>query len=338
MRLVAAPDKFRGTLSAREAAAAVAAGAAEAGWSAIQMPLADGGEGTLDALGGPNRSSRVTGPAGDPVEAGWRLAGETAVIEMALASGLSLAGGADRNDPMLATSVGTGELIVAALEAGAREVVVGVGGSATTDGGAGAVALLERFAPLDGSRGAVVTVTCDVRTRFRRAATDFGPQKGATPRQVAELELRLERLAEGYRTRYGRDVAELPGAGAAGGLAGGLAALGARLVPGAEFVAAHVGLADRLAGADLVVTGEGQLDATSFDGKVVGTVAEMARDRDIPVLVVVGRSTLPARGLPSTGAKIAVVSLSALFGTRASFSRTAHCLTTAITRRLPPAM
>jgi glycerate kinase len=139
VRVLAAPDKFRGTVTAREAAAAMCLGATAAGWSCHALPLADGGEGTLDALGGPTRTSVVTGPLGAPVEAGWRLDGERAVLEMSRASGLALAGGEAGDDPVGATTRGTGELVAAAAAAGAREIVVGVGGSATTDGGAGAL-------------------------------------------------------------------------------------------------------------------------------------------------------------------------------------------------------
>ena len=199
--------------------------------------------------------------------------GRLAVIEMARASGLLLAGGAEGNDPMLATTAGTGELIDRALEQGARRVVVGLGGSATTDGGLGAIEALRspsRF------RSAEVEVAVDVRTAFVDAAAVFAPQKGATPAQVALLTARLERLAGRYRDEYGVDVTALEGAGAAGGLAGGLAALGATIVPGCELVADQLELEARLAEADVVVTGEGHLDDQSLDGKVVGTVAGWA--------------------------------------------------------------
>src|SRR5260221_868652 len=156
MHMLACPDKFRGTLSAREAAAAIAAGARRAGWEAVEMPLADGGEGTLDVLGGANRTTVVTGPLGDPVEASWRLEDGVALIEAAQACGLTLAGGAEGNDPLAATSRGVGELIAAAIAEGAERIVVAVGGVASTDGGADAVAAL-------GGRLAVPTeVACDV--------------------------------------------------------------------------------------------------------------------------------------------------------------------------------
>jgi glycerate kinase len=160
------------------------------------VPLADGGEGTLDALGGPNRTTLVAGPHGEPLEAAWRLSRGTAVIEMARASGLLLAGGAEGNDPMEASTFGTGELIAAALEAGAKRIIVGVGGSATTDGGLGA---LKALYPPQRLKGVQLVVACDVRTRFVDAAAHFAPQKGASPAQVKLLQRRLERLVQAYR-------------------------------------------------------------------------------------------------------------------------------------------
>ena len=200
----------------------------------VCLPVADGGEGTLEALGGPNRTSLVIGPLRHRTEAGWRLEGDVAIVEMACASGLLLAGGAEGNDPLAATTAGTGELIAEAVASGARRVIVGVGGSATTDGGLGA---LDAMSPLARLAGVSVVVACDVRTRFCDAARIFGPQKGASPPQIELLTRRLERLVDLYRERYGIDVGEMPGAGAAGGLAGGLAAgLRAELAPGFDVV------------------------------------------------------------------------------------------------------
>ncbi len=283
--MLVAPDKFRGTATAAGAAAAMAAAVRAAGHVAVECPLADGGEGTLAALGGPNRTALVTGPLGDAVQAPWRLQGSLAVIEMALASGLALVGGAAGNDPVAASTSGTGELIALAAEAGARRVVVGVGGSATTDGGFGA---LRAMYPLQRFRGVEIVVACDVRTRFVDAAAVFAPQKGATPAQVELLRRRLERLAQVYLDEYGVEVRDLPRAGAAGGLAGALATVGARLVDGFELVADHLRLDEQIEAADLVITGEGFLDAQSFEGKVVGGVAELARAMSVPVLVVAG--------------------------------------------------
>ncbi len=286
VRVVAAPDKLRGTASAAEAAAAIGRAAARAGWECDEVPMADGGEGLLDVLGGPNRTALVTGPLGDPVEAGWRLSRGTAVIESARASGLELVGGAEGNDAVAASTYGTGELVAAAVELGARRVIIGVGGSATTDGGLGALRALH---PVQRLRGVELVVAADVRTRFVDAAEQFAPQKGASPAEVELLRRRLVRLAQVYEEDHGVDVSELEGAGAAGGLAGGLAAVGARIVSGFDLVADELDLDERIEGADLVVTAEGFVDAQSFEGKVVGGVLGLAESLDVPVLVVAGR-------------------------------------------------
>jgi glycerate kinase len=317
VRVVAAPDKFRGTATASEVAAAIARAAEAAGWECTQLPLADGGEGTLEALGGPNRRTVVTGPLGDAVEAEWRLAGRTAVIEMARASGLDLVGGAEGNDPIAASTYGTGELIMAALDAGARRILVGVGGSATTDGGLGA---LRAMYPLPRLRGIELLVACDVRTGFVEAAEVFAPQKGASPAQVELLRRRLERLAQVYREDHGVDVTTIHGAGAAGGLAGGLAAAGASLVEGFDLVADELDLDAALEGADLVVTGEGFLDEQSFDGKVVGGVLERATDACVPVLAVAGEV------FDDAGERLHAVSLVERFGEERSRHDTVACV------------
>jgi glycerate kinase len=290
-----APDKFRGTLSASDAADAMARGVRAAGFDDVRvLPLADGGEGTLDALlaavGGSRRTARVTGPLGERVDAAWGLLSDgTAVVEAAQASGLALVNG--RNDPLRATTRGTGECIAAALRSGARRVVVGVGGSATTDGGLGAVEMLGWSLT-----GADVVVACDVTTHFVDAARVYGPQKGASDAEVQLLTRRLARLAEQYVSRTGVDVHEVDGSGAAGGLAGGLAAIGARLEPGFDVVAGAAGLDAALDGTDLVLTGEGKVDATSFAGKVVGGVLEWAGDLGIPHRgVIAGQITAEAR-------------------------------------------
>jgi glycerate kinase len=302
MRLLAAPDKFRGTLTAREAAVAIAAGAERAGWSAVQLPLADGGDGTLDVLGGGNRRTAVTGPLGEPVEAEWRLEDNgMALIEAALVCGLTLAGGREGNDPLRATSRGVGELVAAAVAQGAERIVVAVGGVASTDGGVGAVEALSARLPVP------LEVACDVDARFLEAADVFAPQKGATPEQVRLLRERLARL----------DVPDLPGAGAAGGLAGGLAAIGASLVPGFELVAGRLGFAERLEKSDLVVTGEGLVDATSFTGKVVGRVLEDAQAAGVEVLVVAG---------DVEGSRIDAVSLVERYGPERALAEPAKCL------------
>jgi len=324
-RVLVAPDKLRSTLSAAQAAQAMGRGAGAAGWTPGLVPLSDGGEGfvvALGPLGGQLRTATVTGPLGTPVAAPWRLGPREAVIESALASGLGLVGGAEGNDPVAATSRGTGELAVAALEAGAARVLVGVGGSATTDGGMGAV---EAISEAGGFGGAEVVVACDVRIGFLEAAERFGPQKGATPDQVVLLRRRLERLAEEYRRRFGVDVTALAGSGAAGGLAGGLAALGARLVPGFDLVAEVLEVADRVAGSELVLGAEGRLDASSWDGKVVGELARLARRAGVPMAAVVG-SVGPGGHEGAAAAGMAVVDLSARFGPERALADAGGCL------------
>ena len=287
---IVCPDKFRGTLSAAEAAAALARGLSRAGYDpVVELPLADGGEGTLDVLsrarGGSRRTVQVTGPLGTPVDAQYALLPDgTAVVEMAQASGLALV---DRNDPLRASTRGTGELIAAARRGGARSILVGVGGSASTDGGLAAVEALGWALG-----GIEVTVACDVDTAFLECARVFGPQKGATAAEVELLTRRLASVADAYVRRTGVDVTVLEGAGAAGGLAGGLAAIGARIEPGFEIVATAAGLEEALVGVDLVVTGEGRLDVTSFEGKVVGGVLEWAAELGIEHRAVVcGQAT-----------------------------------------------
>ena len=330
-RLVAAPDKFKGTASAAEVAAAACRVAAGAGWDCEEVPVADGGEGTLEVLGGPNRTTTVTGPLGRPVRAEWRLDGTTAVVEMARASGLTLAGGPEGNDPLEATTRGTGELVAAAVAAGARRVVVAVGGSATTDGGLGAVDVLAgRLA------GVELVVACDVETRFCDAAEHFAPQKGAGPAQVRLLRRRLEALVGDYRRRFGIDVADLPGAGAAGGLAGGLAAIGARLVPGFDLVAESLGLDERLAGAGLALTGEGFVDEESFRGKVVGGMVRLCREAGVPLLVVAGEVYESAvDGVePRAEPQVETVSLTARFGAERSHADPLGCIGEVVAERL----
>jgi glycerate kinase len=322
--MLAAPDKFRGTATAVEAAEAMAEAAARSGWECDPAPIADGGEGLLECFGGPNRETAVTGPDGRPLVASWRLDGDRAVVEMARASGLAVTG--PDHDALTATTRGTGELVAAALAAGARRVIVGAGGSATTDGGRGAVEVLRHHAPLDGARGYTVEVAADVRTAFVDAAAVFAPQKGADPGQVRQLTERLRRLAEQYRDEFGVAVAELPGAGAAGGLAGGLAALGAAIRSGFAVVAEHLGLAERVSAADLVLTGEGRLDATSGTGKAVGELLALAARHGRPGRVIAGQIGADA---PPWMRRIAV-DLSARFGPSGAARDPLGCIRTAI--------
>jgi glycerate kinase len=324
MKAVAVPDKLRGTASAAAAAAALARGAGAAGWDCDEVPVADGGEGTLEVLGGGNRTTVVSGPLGDDVAAVWHYGGRTAVVEMARASGLGLV---EVNDPVAASTSGTGELVAAAVDAGCRRVIVAVGGSATTDGGLGALRALE---PLTRLRGIELLVACDVQTTFVDAAAVFAPQKGATPAQVEFLRRRLERLAQVYEETYGVDVREVPGSGAAGGLAGGLLCAGARLLPGFEVVADALSLDDRVEGADLLVTCEGFLDEQSFQGKVVGGVAELGAANSIPVLAVVGQ-VLDHVTLPPG---LAVLSLVERFGEERARADTEACIEEAVASHL----
>ncbi|MBI2930877.1 MAG: glycerate kinase [Planctomycetes bacterium] len=269
--VVAAPTAFKETLTPAKAARAIAA--ALRPHRVIIIPVADGGDGTLDclhaALGGRMLRRRVTGPLGQPVWARLLLAGRTAVIEMADACGLRLVP-PQKRDPLRASTRGTGELILAARRAGARRILVGAGGSATVDAGRGALDVLDHARD--------VTVLCDVQTRLLDAPRIFGPQKGATPEMMPELDARMRTLP--------RRVWRMAGAGAAGGLAGGLASIGARLVPGAPAILRLVRFRPRARGADLVITGEGCLDETSLAGKIVG---EVLRVSPAPVAIVCGR-------------------------------------------------
>jgi glycerate kinase len=320
--VLAAPDKFRGTASASEIAAAIARAAESVGWTCDEAPVADGGEGMLDAMGGVVRRTRAHGPLGDVVTAEWRLDGSTAVIEMAQAAGLYLAGGAQENDPMRASTAGVADLIDAAVATGATRIVVGVGGSATTDGGLDCVRALDARR----LRGVELVVACDVTTRFVDAAEEFAPQKGATPSQVALLTRRLERVAQVYEEEMGVDVRDIPGSGAAGGLAGGLAALGASLLPGFELVSESIDLPDRIRSADLTVTGEGVLDEHSFEGKAVGGVLELSKQADTPVVVVVGEVKCDS--------EVTTIDLVERFGKERAMGDTVACVEEAVADHL----
>jgi glycerate kinase len=296
--------------------------------------MADGGDGLLEVFGGANRTTTVTGPLGDPVAAGWRVAGDTAVIEMARASGLVLAGGKEANNALDATTTGTGELIDHALDAGVKRIIVGLGGSATTDGGFGAIRAISAIARL---KQVEMLVACDVSTRFTDSAAVFGPQKGATSAQIKFLERRLDRLVQMFDEDFDFDVAEVEGGGAAGGLGGALAALGGRLVPGFELVADELGIFDQLDPdnpdrVDLIVTGEGRLDASSFDGKVVGGMVTLGSDADIPVVAVVGDADPEA--IEQHPELSAVAVLGDLFGLESSRAEPKQCIARAVTSLL----
>lgn len=287
--VLVAPDSFKGTFTAAEVAAAVARGLRAAGRDVVELPVADGGEGTMDvleaALGGERRLTTVGDPLGRPVEAAFLLLpdGRTAVVESAQASGLGLVA-EDERDAFAASSEGTGELIVAATAAGAQTVLVTVGGSATTDGGAGALRALD-----EAGVSPQLEVLCDVTTPFELAPRVFAPQKGADPATVRRLERRLRDFAQRAR----RDPRGVPMTGAAGGLAGGLwAQRGAHLRPGAVWVLDAIGFQRAMLAAAFVVSGEGRLDGQTLAGKAVGELATRCRQRGVACHVVCGEDAL----------------------------------------------
>ncbi|HEV7808765.1 MAG TPA: glycerate kinase [Solirubrobacteraceae bacterium] len=289
MRVLVAPDSFKGTHSATAVADALARGFEHAGWYADRCPVADGGEGTMellaDALGGRLVAAGATDPLGRPVGCHFAICGDTAIVETAQASGLALVVD-DERDPWAASTRGTGELILAAVAAGAREVVVAVGGSATTDGGRGAIDAIREGGGLGSARLAVL---CDVECAFEDAPRVFGPQKGADREMVARLEQRLTALASWLP----RDPRGVPATGAAGGLSGGLwAAFDAELRPGAAAVLDALRVDERLRASQLAIAGEGCIDEQSFGGKIVGELVRRARLAGVPIHAVVGTSRL----------------------------------------------
>jgi glycerate kinase len=337
-RVLIAADKFKGSLTAVEVAERVAAGLRRAapGVEVASLPVADGGDGTVDAAvaaGFERRELRVTGPVGELVTAAFAMRGDTAVVEMAEASGLQrLPGG--RLAPLTATTRGSGELLRAALDAGARTVVFGVGGSATTDGGAGMLAALgarlldaegRELAPGGGALASLATVDLsglDARpaggevdlvlasdvdnplTGDFGAAAVYGPQKGASPQEVVMLDAALGRYAEVVEGAFGpgaKGLAQAPGAGAAGGLGFAALLLGARFRSGIEVLLEVVGFGTELRRADLVITGEGSLDAQTLRGKAPAGVAAAAGAVGVPVVAVCGRLALTPEELRGAG-------------------------------------
>jgi glycerate 2-kinase len=294
--ILVAPDSFKGTFAAPAVAAAIGRGLERAGFVPPDLcPVADGGEGTLaallTALGGETDGAQAGDPLGRPLRAGFGLIedGATAVVEVAEASGLARVATSER-DAEAASSRGTGELIVAAIERGAAVVLVAAGGSATTDGGVGAI---EAINEAGGLRGARLVVLCDVRTPFEDAARVFAPQKGADAAAVRRLSRRLAKLADSWP----RDPRGVAMTGAAGGLAGGLwAAFGATLEPGAPFVLDALGYEARMRAAAAVIVGEGRLDQTSLAGKAVGEAATRARQAGVPCFAIVGEDALGSFG------------------------------------------
>ena len=324
MKVVIAPQAFKGNLSAEEAAQAIARGVALADPAAQSTltPVADGGDGTLDVLveatGGQVFSSRVTGPLGEEVTSRWGAMGdgETALVEIALVSGLAMAPPRQR-DPRIATSYGAGQLVRQALDQGYRRIIIGLGGSATNDGGAGmAQALGARFLdheglelPLGGSAlarlatidpsaihpglaEAEVIAATDVNNPLcgpSGASEVYGPQKGASPALVKELDQALAVYAEVLHRSLGKQVADVPGAGAAGGLGAGLMAFAnATLQSGVDMVCQAVDLDGKLEGADLLITGEGRIDASTAFNKAPVGVAKRAKAKNVPVIALAG--------------------------------------------------
>jgi glycerate kinase len=325
LKIIVAPDKFKGSLTAKQAAAAISRGIIKVVPQAIvdAVPMADGGEGTVEtlvaAVKGRLNTTSATGPLGERVQAEWGecvVAGiKTAVIEMSAASGIKLVGGPNKS--LEATTYGTGELIKAALDAGCRRIILGIGGSATTDGGIGVaealgVHLLDAGGRrLDRGGGALtrlaridtgeidrrlsdteILVAVDVDNPLygpSGAAFVYGPQKDASATEVSQLDEGLRRLAAAIKNDLGISVAEIKGSGAAGGLGAGMVAFtGARLEPGFDLISEMVGLRERLAGANLVITGEGQIDLQTCHGKVPVGVAHLAQEENVPVVAVAG--------------------------------------------------
>jgi glycerate kinase len=295
-QVLVAPDAFKGTFRASEVAGAIGRGLERAGLIPPDLcPVADGGEGTLDALlpglGGEVVAADAHDPLGRELRTGFGLVedGGTAIVETASASGLALLA-EDELDPWAASSYGTGELIASAIDAGAGVVLIGVGGSATMDGGAGAVDAIEERG---GLRGARLVVLSDVRTPIDGAPRVFGPQKGADPDMVARLEKRMDALSAGWP----RDPRGVAMTGAAGGLSGGLwAALGAVLEPGAAWVLDALDFDARMRAARAVVTGEGRLDQQTLQGKLVGEIGTRARQAGVPLHAIVGQDGLDPFG------------------------------------------
>ena len=324
-RIMIAPDKFRSSATSKELRRAISDVVSEMGFEPVPVAISDGGEGLLEAFGGTAHHSSVTGPLGETVHAQWTVREDpdgdvTAIIEMARASGLSLIKDRASNDPMRASTRGTGELIRAAVELGAKTIIVGCGGSASTDGGAGALEVLDGVFPRD---DITLKVACDVTTTFLDAPSVFGPQKGATPAQVETLRARLESLAELYRSRYGVEVEKVARTGAAGGLAGGLLAIGATLFSGFDLVADELKLDDLIRTSALVITGEGRFDATSLSGKAVGALVD--RTRNITrLLIIAGEATIALDQRRDPHATL--VNLARRFGSERSYSETLECV------------
>ncbi|MBO4916108.1 MAG: glycerate kinase [Oscillospiraceae bacterium] len=348
-KIIVISDSFKGTLSSMEICAIARESIPRIipGCKAVTIPVADGGEGTVEcfaeATGAKKAAVPVSGPFGDSVEAVYARDGARAVIEMASAVGLALAHG--RRDPAAATTFGVGELIRHAVKGGCTEISLGLGGSCTNDGGCGCAAALgtkfydaedREFIPTGGTLDRIARIDNKSTERFlsevrvtlmsdvdnplcgeRGAARVFGPQKGADAATIERLDKGLSLLNDAIRRDLGKSVAEVPGAGAAGGMgAGGMAFLGAEMRPGIEAVLDTVGFDAQLDGADLVITGEGRIDSQSIHGKVISGVAKRTRRRGVPLVAIVGSAAAGAEEAYSLG-------VTAIFGidrTARSFS------------------
>lgn len=373
MRIIICPDSFKGSLSSIDAANAIEQGINSvcADADVVKIPLADGGEGTVDALvrasGGDIRTICVRDPIGREIDATYgMLAGGVAVIEMAAASGLCLLS-PDEHNPLVTSTYGTGQLIRAALDAGVNKIVIGIGGSATNDGGAGAItALGARFLYANGSElppgGAAladldridmsdfvfpagqveVEVACDVNNPLcgpMGASAIYGPQKGATPEMVAQLDAALARYAKIIKRDLGRDVAEIPGAGAAGGLGAGLVAfLAAKVKSGIDMVLDTAGFDEALKSADLVITGEGRIDEQTACGKTIGGVLRRSVAAGVPVIAIAGSVSGDLSVLRAAGLVDVLSLVSETVSVEYAIAHAAEMIEAAVTSALPALM
>ncbi len=326
VKVVVLPDKFRGTLDSRQFVD-VAQGVLGVIAEVQGRVVSDGGEGLIEALGGSFVEVATFDALGRSVLAGYsRLQDGTAIVEMSRASGMNLIGSAASNDALAASTYGTGVLIRAAVAAGCTKVIVGCGGSATTDGGMGALRALGSDSIY---QRVAFTAAVDVKTRYLDAAKVFAPQKGASATEVAFLARRLAGCANLLNERFKRDPTKIDGSGAAGGLAGMIYAMGGSIVPGFEVVAEYLGLEELIEGCDLVITGEGLVDKESFDGKVVGSVLALAARLQKPALVVCGSAAPEVRAQLAKSA-LGVVELVATFGQDKAMGETSWCVGEAI--------
>ena len=337
MKIVVAPDSFKGSISARDLCAAVCRGihAADPKIDVIELPLADGGEGTVDNMvystQGETRLVQVNDPLGRPIRAAYGILGDhaTVIIEMAQASGLPLLKPDERN-PLITSSFGTGELVLHALNAGYRKFIIGLGGSATNDGGAGMLkalgaafydqdgvllpkggASLEKLSYIDLSgldkrlQESTFTIASDVNNPLcgaNGASTVFGPQKGATPEMVQRLDMALSRFADVVEKQLGIDVRHLPGSGAAGGMGAALLAfLHAEFKSGIELVMDAIHFEQKIQAADLIITGEGKLDEQTMAGKVIAGVCKKAKPYQIPTIAICGGRELTSEQMDEIG-------------------------------------